>query len=212
MARKNPWFRLYTETVKDRKIRRLDPAHRWLWIVVLTAASESPIPGFLVLSDRESYDAHDLADLAALPVKAVEAGLKALEKVGVIQMDAALGAWWVPKWSERQFASDNSTERSQRSRQRRRNGDATLQERPEAAPCNGPDTETETEAETPSSTHALTTGGSNLLEDDISELRVRRIGRHITEDPDETVLREVRLMLHEIPEADDVTIALAVAR
>lgn len=211
--KKMPWFRFYAETVSDRKIRRLKVEHRWLWVVVLCAARQSPEPGRLLLADDQPIDHVDLADLGAMSERAVKDGLKALHAGGLIEDDN--GTWVVPKWADRQFVSDNSTARAsaskKRSKEQESNDDATLHQRSMQPPCNVPETETETDGKS-KSTHALTTRGPNLLEDDISELRVRRIGRHITEDPDESVLREVRLMLHEIPDADDVTIALAVAR
>lgn len=126
------------------------------------------------------------------------------------------GAWWVHDYLDHQRSKAQVEAERAAATERQRKARSRRESQRDTSVTHGPvtllETETEAEAETPASTHALTTRGSNLLEDDISELRVRRIGRHITEDPDETVLREVRLMLHEIPEADDVTIALAVAR
>lgn len=152
MARKKlPWFRFYAETVSDRKIRRLKVEHRWLWVVVLCAARQSPIEGYLVLSERESIDATDLADLGALPERTVTSGLEALNDAGLIEWDANLGAWMVPKWSERQFKSDTSTDRVRAHRERSKgddgNGDGTLQGRSGSGGGNAPETETETETD-----------------------------------------------------------------
>ncbi|MCL6443142.1 MAG: hypothetical protein K6T83_06760 [Alicyclobacillus sp.] len=35
------WFRFYTEAISDTKIRRLPPAQRWLWVVMLSLARKS---------------------------------------------------------------------------------------------------------------------------------------------------------------------------
>lgn len=103
------WFRLYNETIHDRKLRRLPPAQRWLWIAILCAASDSPERGRLLLSDGEPVTVDDLADMAALPVKTVRDGLVALERLGMIQRDT--NTIVVAKWADRQHKSDNSTER-----------------------------------------------------------------------------------------------------
>ena len=64
-----PWFRFYVEALSDRKLRRLTPAQRWLWVAVLGAARQSPIPGHLMVSEREPMDAHDLADKISGQIK-----------------------------------------------------------------------------------------------------------------------------------------------
>jgi len=56
------WVRLYTETKNDRKIRRLDPAHRWLWCVLLMMAKESPVEGWLYIAEGEPATIDDIAD------------------------------------------------------------------------------------------------------------------------------------------------------
>lgn len=150
MARKKmPWFRFYTETVTDRKIRRLKIEHRWLWVVVLCAARQSPVEGVLVLSEREPIEPADLADMGALTERQVVSGLKALEAAGLIEMDSNIGAWSVPKWGDRQYKSDNSTARVTAMRERQRRSDETLQARSSDGPSNAPETETETDVTTP---------------------------------------------------------------
>lgn len=127
MAEKLPWFRFYTEAIADRKLRRLEPAHRWLWVAILCAARQSPTPGVLLLTEDVPLTAEDLADMAALPVPSVEVGLAAFRRAGQITDDSALGALRVTAWDRRQFASDSSTERSKASRQRSRNVAASPQ-------------------------------------------------------------------------------------
>lgn len=149
--KKMPWFRFYAETVSDRKIRRLKVEHRWLWVVVLCAARQSPEPGRLLLADDQPIDHVDLADLGAMSERAVKDGLKALHAGGLIDDDN--GTWSVPKWEDRQFLSDNSTARATASKNRSKragsNNVATLQQRPMQQPCIAPETETETDVTPP---------------------------------------------------------------
>ena len=120
MAESLPWFRWYCEAIYDRKLRRLDPAHRWLWAAVLTGARQSPQAGVLLLSEGVPLTVDDLADMAALPVPSVVAGLAAFRSAGMLTDDSALGAMVVPAFTERQFESDSSTERVRRHREKKK--------------------------------------------------------------------------------------------
>ena len=121
MARpKRPWFRVYVEITRDPKIRRLTPEQRWLWIVVMSAARASCIPGFLMVSERVAYSWEDLADQAGMRVRAVEAGADLMDRLGMIEFDDLLGAWHVVNWDERQYESDDVTKRTAK----HRNGNA----------------------------------------------------------------------------------------
>jgi hypothetical protein len=162
MARKKlPWFRFYTETVTDPKIRRLAPAHRWLWAVVLSAAAESPAPGLLLLSDRVPLSESDLADKAALPVRQVRDGIVAMSQVGLIEPVSVDGlpaeVWRVTRWDVRQYSSDTSTDRVRAHRKRssndQRNSDETFQGGSGNGDGNAPETDTETEPLSESDDH-----------------------------------------------------------
>ena len=120
---KRPWFRVYVESMRDPKMRRLTPDQRWLWIAVLSAARESCIPGFLMVSDRLAFSWDDLADYAGMKVKAVERGTDTMRDLGMLEFDPNLGAWFVPKWNDRQYESDDVTLRTakHRSNDARRN-------------------------------------------------------------------------------------------
>lgn len=135
-----PWFRFYCEAVWDRKLRRLDPDHRWLWVVVLSAARQSSEPGRLLLTASAPMVVDDLADAANMPAPRVDAGLRAMLDLGLLTVDGE--TWVVSKWSERQFESDSSTERSRRSRS---DGDATSQRRSKGDAGTGSDTDPDTE-------------------------------------------------------------------
>ena len=118
-----PWFRFYVEATHDMKLRRLTPAHRWLWVAVLSATRESPIQGKLMLSDSLAIDDLMLSDYAGMRLQDVKKGMKLLQQLGLIELDESLGAWSVPRWSDRQYESDNVTKRTakHRSQERDRN-------------------------------------------------------------------------------------------
>lgn len=109
-----PWFRFYVEALHDRKLRRLTPAQRWLWVAILGAARQSPTPGHLLVSEREPMDATDLADIAGMPVREVERALPLFDRAGLIAKEG--DTWYVPKWNGRQYESDNVTERTRKHR------------------------------------------------------------------------------------------------
>lgn len=124
MPRKaQPWFRFYVEAVHDRKLRRLKPEVRWLFVACLAAARASVDAGWLLVDDDDPMDLADIADFAGMTEKQTLQGMTDLERVGVMKYVADEGAWFVPNWHERQFESDNVTERTRkhRSMQQRRN-------------------------------------------------------------------------------------------
>lgn len=138
-----PWFRFYVEAVHDRKLRRQDPAVRWLWVAILAIARQSPTPGLLLLSSAddqgEPVELADLADVAAVDLATVEKGTAEFERLGMLTRDGR--AWRVTKWDDRQFESDDVTKRTRRHRdtkEQRRNVPTSFQ-------GTAPETETETE-------------------------------------------------------------------
>lgn len=134
---KKPWFRFYTEAVGDRKLRRLAPETRWLFVACLSAARMSPQPGTLLVSDGVQMVEEDLVDIACLSAGAVRRGLSSLLTAGLLDRDQN-GCLFVPKWRERQFESDVSTDRTRKHRS---------MERPIDVPGTHQNTETEAEAE-----------------------------------------------------------------
>lgn len=161
-----PWFRFYVEAVHDRKLRRLKPEYRWLFVACLAAARQSPEPGWLLIGHNDPMGWDDLTDFAAMPLKAVEQGTDALMDAGVIGYDLERKAWYVPNWSARQFESDDVTMRTTKHRSKERpNADART------AVGTPPETEAETETDpltppidfehrpTPKLAHDLTLNG-----------------------------------------------------
>lgn len=135
-----PWFRFYCEAVWDRKLRRLDPDHRWLWVVILATARQSSVPGHLLITADQPQVVDDLADAANLPVDRVDAGLAAFVDLGMLTVDG--DTWVVSRWAERQFESDFSTERSRKAR----SNDVASTQRP-AGNGDGPPSDTDPDPE-----------------------------------------------------------------
>lgn len=148
--RKQPWFRFYVEAVGDLKLARLTPAQKWLWVVVLAAAKQSAVEGWLLLSERVAMTTADLARMADMRERDVAAAVEAMEALGLIEFDSDIGAWRVVAWSRRQYESDNVTDRTRKHRSR--NDDGTFHQRPKERSGNGDGThqitETDTEPET----------------------------------------------------------------
>lgn len=166
-----PWFRVYTEVLHDRKLRRLKPEHRWLFIACLAIARQSPQPGTLLVGDGDPVDERDIADMAAMDLRVVKAGMRALISAGVLERgsgedpdDKSRGSssevvekfFTVPAWKERQYESDNITTRTRKHRSTRGNAESDgVKERSNGTGRNvptsfvgtPPDTETDTETE-----------------------------------------------------------------
>ena len=154
--RPKPWFRFYSEALHDRKLRRLAPAQRWLWVAVLCIARQSPIPGFLVVSEREPMHEVDIADLAGMSVKEVTKTLPLFEKSGMIERDANLGCWQVVNFAERQYESDTSTVRTRKHRSMKQARNVST-----AHDGTAPETETESETEILTSSSKSKARGAN---------------------------------------------------
>lgn len=137
-----PWFRFYTEAMRDPKIRRLKPSERWVWVTILSAARESPLSGVLMVSEAVPYSWDDLADYAGMKVKEIEVATDKMHSLGMLSFDQDLGAWRVTKWNDRQYESDSSAERVAKHRDKQQGCNAGI-----TAVVTPPETETETESD-----------------------------------------------------------------
>jgi hypothetical protein len=145
---KRPWFRLYVEVFADPKLRRLTPAQRWLWVVVLGAARQSPTPGVLLITEREPVTIADLAETSGVKLPEAKAGMARMVDLGMVELDDDV--YRVAKWSERQYESDDTTERTRKYRRKAvaRNGDTPTMERSNGVPGNVDVADQRTETET----------------------------------------------------------------
>ncbi len=125
---KNPWLRLYTETVDDEKLRLLAFEDRWHFIAILCCKGA----GLLDAGDSPGLLRRKIAVKLGLSPRELEEVARRLEEVGLI--DA--GTFQPLAWDDRQFKSDTSTERVKRYRERMKRG------------CNVSETAQETDTET----------------------------------------------------------------
>jgi hypothetical protein len=148
---KRPWFRFYVEAVHDRKLRRLKPEYRWLFVACLAAARQSPEPGVLLVGEDDPMTLEDLSDFAGMSVKSVTTGMALLVRAGVLDIDigvlnkkpTARDTYFVPAWNERQFESDDVAARTAKHRSKEQGRNV-----PTSFPGTAPETETETETDT----------------------------------------------------------------
>lgn len=132
------WYRAYEGTVTDPKLGEAALVAACsksvaiaVWHAILESAASTQDGG------RFDTTARRVAVTIGEPVASIEAVFAALDELGMARNG------FVTAWQRRQFESDSSTDRSKKHRERRRNGDATLQNA-EATP---PDTEAKTEKE-----------------------------------------------------------------
>lgn len=118
-----PWFRFYVEAINDRKLRRLKPEHRWLFVACIAAARQSPEPGVLLVGPDDPMDMDDLVDFAHMNRRQVETGVDALKGAGVLAVCDHADAWFLPAWNKRQFESDDTTKRT--AKHRAKNGEGS---------------------------------------------------------------------------------------
>jgi hypothetical protein len=130
------WYRAYIETVTDPKLGEVALVAGCsrsvaiaAWHCILESAAQANAGGAFDTTPRRV--AVILGEPLAV-IEAVFAEMKALAMIGEATVTA---------WAKRQFESDNSTERSRKHREAKRNGDATLQQRFATPPY----TETETD-------------------------------------------------------------------
>jgi hypothetical protein len=141
-----PWFRFYVEAFSDRKVLRLTPLQRWLWVAILGAARESPMPGYLLIAEGVPMTKIELARYADVRPKDVPPALSLMASLGMI--DVSDGLVSVKNWGVRQFESDNVTARTRDYRERsNEEGKEQDKDVPTNVRRNVPETETETDKE-----------------------------------------------------------------
>jgi hypothetical protein len=146
------WFRCYTEITRDRKLRRLPPDLRWVWIAVMAIAKESPLEGRLLLSEGIPATIDDIADEAAMEPRETKEALDKFEQQNMLHVED--GVYVCTNWGKRNFESDGSTDRVMKHRAKK-NGtlEVTLHETLQQRSSNGdgnnfetpPDTDTDTD-------------------------------------------------------------------
>lgn len=130
------WYRAYEGTVTDPKLGEaamIAGTSRAVavtsWHALMESACGTRDAGRFVTTPRR------LAVILAEPVDVAQAILAAFAELGLTTGDR------IAAWSKRQYESDSSTERSRTHREKKRNGDATLQGRCATPPDAEADTE-----------------------------------------------------------------------
>lgn len=160
MASKLPWFRLYTEILDDKKIKRVCRVTGeckalviGVWVILLALANDSDESGRLFISEGTPYALSDLSDETGLAVETLESIMNEFAKLGMLELceDETLQ---ISKWNSRQYKSDNSKTRVDKFRESQKqicNGDVTLQDRYSNNSVTPPETDTDTDTELNSS-------------------------------------------------------------
>jgi len=120
----NPWFRFYSETLRDRKIEHLarvtgQPKTLLLgvWVTLLSLANDSPIPGALLLTEDIPLAVNDLSMELGMDADTTGGIIDALIGLRMLMLEA--GVYCITNWEKRQFKSDSSQERVRAYRERK---------------------------------------------------------------------------------------------
>lgn len=106
--KRNTWFRFYSEVIDDPKVQLLPKALRWAWVELLCLASKND--GFLPPIEQIAFSVRASINDAQADVDAlILAGLMDVTPEGRITPH---------NWSERQFVSDSSRDRTRKYRER----------------------------------------------------------------------------------------------
>lgn len=127
-----PWFRMYAEFAKDAKVQSMDETLQRRLVMLFC----------LKCSDELELSHDELACALRISGEEMETTLEVFRRKGFMDEDDN-----IVNWDKRQFASDNSTDRVRRYRERQRNGDETLQARSGNGAVTPPDTDTDTDTD-----------------------------------------------------------------
>lgn len=132
------WYRAYEGTVTDAKLGEVALVAECSRSVAI-ATWHCLLESAASVNDGGKFDAtpRRVAVILGESPRVIEAAMAEMAALGMISDNT------ITAWSKRQYESDNSTERSRKHRERKRNSDATPMQRC-ATP---PETETETETE-----------------------------------------------------------------
>lgn len=154
-----PWFRLYSETLTDRKILRIRSITGLpkctvigAWATLLIMANDSPQRGRLLVSSDNPIIAEEIITEWELPPDIGQALIAALTELDLIHLEGR--TYVITQWDSRQFTSDrDGAERVKRYRERKQecNNDVTLQN----ARCNNIVTSPEAESEADTDTEVV---------------------------------------------------------
>jgi len=113
---KMPWFRVYSEILDDKKIKRIcritgksKALVIGIWISLLALANDSGERGKLTISDDIPYEMYDFIEETGCDETLLSEMMKHFIDLGMIEK--ASNIYEIKNWDGRQFKSDNSTQR-----------------------------------------------------------------------------------------------------
>lgn len=144
----NTWLRLYTDIINDRKIRRLPIPYKWVWIIMLCMAKESPQEGKLLLSENVPVNLEDISDYAQVEIEEIKKAIDIFKKFNMVHEEGDI--YVITNWNKRQYVSDNSTERWKRwyEKSKKSNVGQTLENKKSNVGQTPPDTDSDTYTDT----------------------------------------------------------------
>ena len=119
-----PWFRLYSELLEDKKLKRL--AHladqdiltmRGFWCSLLCLANDSPERGVLLFPDGVAMSCADVAEEIGMDADQCITMMELFARDPLCLLENYDGKWRITNWDKRQFKSDNAAERARRWRE-----------------------------------------------------------------------------------------------
>jgi DnaD/phage-associated family protein len=178
-----PWFRVYSELLDDKKIKRIVRSTNinkatviGTWICLLALASESGERGRLTISEDIPYKLDDLEDETGLDHEMLMTILNQFIRMGMIVTGGVDQAYEITNWNRRQFKSDSSAERV---REFRNKQDETLQKRYSNALDTDTDTDTESDTDKELTTTTAASAKNNAFA--VYQSEIGPITSHISE-------------------------------
>lgn len=115
-----PWLKLWTDTLSDRKLRRLAPEQKWCWVGMLLLAAETDNGGRIELAEGVPMLAEDFQDALDVEADTWESAYDYFLRMGMISIDGN-GFVTVVNYAKRQDPKDpTGAERQQRYRDKAR--------------------------------------------------------------------------------------------
>jgi hypothetical protein len=176
-----PWFRVYSEIMDDKKLRRIYRATEFskvevigVWICLLSLANECEDRGSLLISKDIPYELIDLSAETGMPEDELGTLLELFEKYNMLQKGD--GGWEIKNWDGRQFKSDDVSIRVQKHREKKRKQSDTVKRY-----GNVIDTDTDTDSNTDSESELDQSAQTDSLFDSCMEIYQTKKGRLVTD-------------------------------
>jgi len=148
-----PWFRLYSEIVDNIKIRMIDPQYRWYFVAIMACKCQNIVKG----------DADHVERVLMIKLGIDQQTLHEIRDT-LLAADLIDETYTPIGWSERQYKSDHSTQRSRKFYAKKKEESQTEIERSKTVrkteskrPLNGSDTDTDTDTDTETEVNKLLT-------------------------------------------------------